>query len=61
VLEGVAELAQVRVGGEDPIGPQRSGEAVQGAREAASVTPGGNGLVETASAWLITLSSSQEA
>ena len=28
---------------------------------AASVTPGGSGLVETASAWLMTLSSSQEA
>ena len=45
VLEGVAELAQVGVGGEHPVGAEGGREGVDRAREsAASVTPGGSGL-----------------
>jgi hypothetical protein len=57
VLEGVAELAQVLVRGQDLGGAQHGGEASTAREKSASETPGGSGLVETASAWLMTLSS----
>jgi hypothetical protein len=61
VLKGVAELAQVGVGGRTLSAPSAAVKPSMAWEKAASVTAGGSGLVETTSAWLMTLSSSQEA